>query len=294
MSVSAPTSTSERSVVVTGVSSGIGHATAKLLLGKGMRVFGSVRTGEDAARLSREFGGRFTPLVFDVRDEMEVASEAARVRAALDGRRLTALVNNAGLAIPGPMLIQPLAEIREQIEADLLGPIIVTRAFAPLLGTDPVLSGDPGRIVMMSTIGGKIGQPFMSGYVAAKHGLEGLSETLRREARLFGIDVVIVGPALVDTPIWDKAEPYAGRYAGTPYAEPFDKGVTTMVKAGHDHALAVEKVAEIVWTAISARRPALRYAPAQHPLVEQGLSRVLPPRWLDAIFGRFLGMRPKA
>ncbi|WP_298954407.1 SDR family NAD(P)-dependent oxidoreductase [uncultured Methylobacterium sp.] len=280
------------SAVVTGASSGIGFETVRLLAGRGTRVFGSVRDAGGADRL-RALGPVVTPLILDVRDPDAVARAARQVGDALDGHTLGGLVNNAGVAIPGPVLAQPADEIREQIETNLIGAITVTRAFAPLLGADRSRRGPPGRIVMMSSIAGILGQPFLSGYVAAKHGLEGFSDTLRRELQLLGIDVVVIGPATVATPIWDKAMAHLGRYAGTPYGEAFDRGVRTLSGIGRDHGLAPEAVAGTVWTALTARAPAARYAPARHPLVEQGLARIAPRRLLDRLFGRVLGLRPQ-
>jgi NAD(P)-dependent dehydrogenase (short-subunit alcohol dehydrogenase family) len=282
------------SVVITGVSSGIGFETAKLVIEKGGRVFGSVRREVDAERLQGAFGERFTPLRFDVRDHAAVEAEAQRVRGLLDGKRLSGLVNNAAVALPGPLLYQPTEEIRAQIETDLIAPFMVTRAFAPLLGADPSLSGAPGRVVSMSSIGGKLGQPFATGYIASKHGLEGFSETLRRELQLFGIDVVIVAPGVVATPIWDKIEPFLGRYGHTPYGAAFDQGVRDMLKAGREHGLDPRKVAETIWEALTASRPKPRYGPAQHPILEQGLLMALPRRVIDWAMARHLGLMARS
>ncbi|MDB5512176.1 MAG: sdh [Enterovirga sp.] len=279
-----------QTVVVTGVSSGIGLETARHALRQGAWVFGSVRTGDDAVRVERELGERFTPLVFDVRDELAINAEADRLRRILDGQTLSGLVNNAGVAIPGPMLAQPIEEIREVLDTNLLGTILVTRAFAPLLGADPAMRGPPGRIVTISSIAGLLGQPFLSGYVASKHGLEGVCDTLRRELQVFGIGVVVIGPAPVKTPIWDKAERFKGRYADTAWGEAFDRGVTTLVANGR-HSLTPESIAELVWHALTVKQPRPRYSPAKHPFVEQALARILPRRLLDRIFGRFLGLR---
>lgn len=280
-----------RSIVVTGVSSGIGHAVAAHAIVQGALVFGSVRTAEDATRLRRELGGNFTPLLFDVRDEAALAREAERVSAALGGRTLSGLVNNAGEAEPGPALLQPWDEIRDQIDVNLMGVIATTRAFAPLLGADRTRKGAPGRIVMMSSIAGALGQPFMSAYVASKHALEGYADALRVELQTFGIDVVTVAPALVATPIWEKAKPFAGRYAGTPYAQAFDRALTLMTEAGERQGLPDARIAEVVWTALTAKRPRARYLPAHHPVVEQFLARILPRRVLDRLFGGVLGLR---
>ena len=195
-----------RSVVITGTSTGIGWGAAKVLIANGFRVFGSVRKRADADRLKAEFGQSYVPLLFDVTDAGAVKEAAAEVRAALAGETLAGLVNNAGVAVAGPLLELPVEEFRRQIEINLVGVVIVTQAFAPLLGTDRGLKGNPGRIVNISSVGGRIGNPFLAPYVASKFALEGLSESLRRELLPFGIDVIVIAPGAVATPIWAKAE----------------------------------------------------------------------------------------
>src|SRR5207245_2882615 len=143
--------------VITGASTGIGWATAKLLLDRGFRVFGSVRKQADAARLKGEFGANFTPLMFDVTNEAAVLLAAREVRAALGGETLSGLVNNAGVAVAGPVLELAADEFRRQLELNVIGPIITTQAFGPLLGSDPSLKGPKGRIVMVSSVAGKNG-----------------------------------------------------------------------------------------------------------------------------------------
>src|SRR5689334_24324621 len=133
-----------RSVVVTGVSTGIGWGTASVLVRNGIHVFGSVRNQADADRLGREFGSSFTPLLFDITDEAAVQAAALLVRERLAGETLLGLVNNAGIATAGPLLHQPLEEFRHQIEINLVGQLIATRAFVPLLGADRALNGQPG------------------------------------------------------------------------------------------------------------------------------------------------------
>src|SRR6201747_819464 len=195
-----------KSVVITGASTGIGGPTAKLLRGRGYRVFGSVRKQADADRLKAEFGANFTPLLFDVTNEAAVLGAAREVRAALGGETLTGLVNNAGVAVAGPVLELAADEFRRQMDVNVIGPIIATQAFGPLLGSDPSLKGRPGRIVMISSVAGRNGNPLMSAYAASKFAIEGLSESLRRERMLFGIDVIIIAPGAVKTPIWAKVE----------------------------------------------------------------------------------------
>jgi len=233
-SVHPPASSASKSVVITGVSSGIGWGTAKVLIGHGIRVFGSVRKQSDADRLSREFGPLFSPLILDVTDESAIRSAAAQVEERMGGMKLWGLVNNAGIAVPGPLLHLPLALFRQQLEVNLVGHLATIQAFAPSLGTDARFSGAPGRIVNISSVGGKIGPPFLGAYVAAKHALEGLSETLRRELILYGIDVIIVGPGSVATPIWDKAETADLPQAGD-YAEAMTRFKTYMIAEGRTY-----------------------------------------------------------
>ena len=193
-------------VVVTGASTGIGWGITQVLTSKGIHVYGTVRQAKDADRLRTQFGSAVTPLLLDVTDESAVRDAAGRVDRELNGRTLAGVVNNAGIAVPGPLLYATAEEYRRQLEVNLIAPFVVTQAFAPLLGTDRSRQGKPGRIVNMSSVGGKIGAPFLGMYVASKHGLEGMSESLRRELLLFGIDVIVIGPGAVATPIWDKAE----------------------------------------------------------------------------------------
>jgi NADP-dependent 3-hydroxy acid dehydrogenase YdfG len=164
-----------RGVVITGTSTGIGWGAAKVLIANGFRVFGSVRKRADADRLKAEFGQSYVPLLFDVTDAGAVKAAAAEVRATLAGETLAGLVNNAGVAVAGPLLELPVEEFRRQIEINLVGVVIVTQAFAPLLGTDRGLKGNPGRIVNIGSVGGRIGNPFLAPYVASKFTLEGLS-----------------------------------------------------------------------------------------------------------------------
>src|SRR4029077_1950403 len=151
-----------KSVVVTGSSTGIGWGATKILIQNGFRVFGSVRKQADGERLQKEFGANFVPLLFDVTDAAAVQAGADKVAAALGGETLAGLVNNAGIAVAGPLLYLKIDELRHQLEVNLTGQVIATQAFAPLLGADTSRKGKPGRIVMISSVGGKTANPFMA------------------------------------------------------------------------------------------------------------------------------------
>jgi NAD(P)-dependent dehydrogenase (short-subunit alcohol dehydrogenase family) len=282
-----------QSAVITGVSTGIGWATAKLLLDRGFRVFGSVRKQADVDRLSKQFGANFTPLLFDVTDEAAVLAAARQVRAALGGETLTGLVNNAGIAVAGPVLELAADEFRRQMDVNIIGPIIATQAFGPLLGTDPSLKGPRGRIVMISSVAGKNGNPLMSAYSASKHAIEGLSESLRREMMLFGIDVIIVAPGAVKTPIWSKAEEVdISTYRNSPFFPSLEKIRKFMLQLG-ESGLPPEKIAETIADALTSASPKVRYQITPDPM-RHLMTAVLPKRMIDRIIGKRLGLLPPA
>ena len=280
-----------QSVVITGVSSGIGWGTTKVLIQRGFRVFGSVRKQKDAERLSREFGEGFMPLIFDVTDEAAVKAAAKMVRKQLKGEKLFGLVNNAGIAVPAPLIHQSTDDFRNQIEVNLVSVLVVTKAFVPLLGSDHSLHGRPGRIVNISSVGGRIGAPFLGAYAASKHGLEGFSESLRRELMLYGIDVIIVGPGSVATPIWDKgAQTDLSSYADTDYLDAAQRMMKFMVNDGK-HGYPPEKVGEVVLQALTASHPRVRYAVVPGSAFNRILQQIVPKRVVDNVIAKNLGFK---
>lgn len=281
------------SVVVTGVSSGIGWGTTKVLLQHGFQVFGSVRKQEDADRLSAEWGKAFTPLLFDITDEQAVRQAAALVADRLQGQTLAGLVNNAGIAVPAPLIYQPIHEYRHQLEVNLVGPLIVTQAFVGLLGADHQRKGFPGRIINISSIGGKIAGPFLGAYHTSKFGMEGFSDSLRVELMAHGIDVIVVGPGAVATSIWDKAEQAnSSVYQSTEYTQAVERFRTYMIEGGRK-GYAPERLGEIVWRALTTPHPPVRYGyeVVPRPLVNWILPRLLPKRRVTAMIANNLGLK---
>lgn len=282
-----------KSIVVTGVSTGIGHAAASVLAKAGFHVFGSVRKAEDAARLKKELGDRFTALLFDVTDEAAVKRGAAEVRAALKGETLAGLVNNAGIAVSGPLLEVDPEDFRKQMEVNVTGPFLVTQAFAPLLGADRSLKGNPGRIVNISSVGGIRAMPFIGPYAASKFALEGFSEALRRELMLFGIDVIVIGPGPVKTAIWDKAEEVdISRYGNSPYLPILQNFQKVFIDQGRQ-GLPAEKLGKLILKALTTPNPKVRYAAVKGRLAEKALMAFAPKRTLDKVIGKMLGLTPQ-
>jgi NAD(P)-dependent dehydrogenase (short-subunit alcohol dehydrogenase family) len=279
-----------KSVVVTGVSSGVGWGVAKVLIAHGFRVFGSVRKQLDADRLAAQLGANFVPLSFDITNEAAVHAAAQQVRAALGGRTLAGLVNNAGIAVAGVFFDLTPEDYRRQFEVNFIGQVIATQAFLPLLGTDRSLKGAPGRIVMISSVGGQNASPFMSPYNASKFALEGLAESLRRELMPFGVDVIIVGPGAVRTRIWaNAAMADSSRYHNSPYGKALDIARAFMQKMG-TYGVTPESVGELVHHVLTAHRPRVRYAIVPNRR-RYYIARMLPKRLVDRIYAKRLGFK---
>lgn len=243
-------------VVVTGASTGIGRATAAALVEHGVRVFPTVRREADAAALRTEMGELVTPLVLDVTDQDTVRRAGDVVAAA---GPLSGLVNNAGVAVPAPLEYLPLAELRKQLEVNLVGQLGVTQAMLP------ALRRGRGRIVNIGSIGDRIAGPLLGAYAASKFGLLGLTDALRTELSRAGIRVILVEPGVVATPIWDRGRATGETIlAGLPQ-EATDRygGLVRRVSANAARAagkgLAPDAVAAVVIEALTHRRPRPRY-----------------------------------
>lgn len=281
-----------RAIVVTGASTGIGRATVAKAVQAGAHIFPAVRKKADAEALKAEFGASVTPILFDVTDEPAVKKAAAAVGKALGGRRLYGLVNNAGMAVPGPLAYLTTEDLRHQMEVNFIGVHIVTQAFLPLLGTDPDRKGPPGKVVMISSVGGESAMPFIGAYAASKHALEGYSESLRRELILFGVDVVVVAPGAIATPIWDKVDEDAiAVYANSPYAPMLDKVRDFMIGMGRK-GLPPAAVGGLVWRILSRPRGKVRHRILRGEFVQMTLPKLFPARMVDRTIAGMLGLKP--
>ncbi|MCC3245489.1 SDR family oxidoreductase [Methylocystis sp. WRRC1] len=283
------TKQSKRAVVVTGASTGIGAACVEMLIDRGFFVFGSVRRTEDAARLQARFGADFAPLMFDVTDGAAVARAAQEVEASLGGATLAGLVNNAGIAVPGPLLHLPVEDFRRQIETNLVGQLQVVQAFAPLLGARAPQGGPPGRIVNMSSVAGRFATPFLGAYNASKFGLEGFSDALRRELMIYGIDVIVIEPGMIATPIWDKADNADFTHFDRTIYGPAARRVQKWAVEGGHAAPGPEKVAEAVLRALTSPRPPARIPVVVNRFLGYTLPGLLPARLVDWLTARRLG-----
>lgn len=279
-------------VLVTGASSGIGFATALRLARRGTIVFAGIRRQIDGEALLRENSDRIKPLLLDVTDETSVQRARTRIEG-LREFRLDALVNNAGIAVAGPLELLPQDELRRQFEVNFFAPLALTQAFLPLLRE----SG--GRIVNVSSIAGKISIPFLGAYSASKFALEAASDALRMELRPFGVAVSVVEPGDVRTPIWQRSSERGLRLLEglTPDEHArYGEAIAAMAGAAERAertAIPPERVAAAVERALFARRPRARYLVGAATRLRLGVAR-LPEPIRDPLLLAALGLRRRA
>jgi hypothetical protein len=284
-----------KDVVVTGVSTGIGWGSTKVLVSKGFRVFGSVRQPADADRLQREFGNAFVPLMMDITDADAVHQAAQKVGSMIGDRNLVGLVNNAGAVVSGPLLYLRPSEYRRQLEVNMISPLVVIQAFAPLLGTDKKRQGPIGRIVNISSTVAKVAIPLIGAYSSSKAGLEGMSDALRRELMLFGIEVVIIEPGTVNTAMYNKGEKEdLSEFKRTEYWEAVQNFQKFIVAEARNNGLSPERLGEAVHVALSTAKPKARYAVVPQRFKNWTLPRLLPVRMLDAAVAKQMGLKSRS
>jgi NAD(P)-dependent dehydrogenase (short-subunit alcohol dehydrogenase family) len=272
-------------VVVTGASTGIGHATALHLNELGFDVVAGVRKDEDAERLE---GQGLWPVKLDVTDEGSIASAREEVEQVSSGR-LAGLVNNAGIAVAAPLEYIPVDRFRQQLEVNLVGQVAVTQALLPFL------RAGRGRIVNVSSIGGRVALPLAGPYAASKFGLEAVSDSLRRELRHLGVEVIVVEPGGIKTPIWQKGFATADDMLEDvpPEAQELYGDLMAAVreesrKIDEERGLPPHAVAEVIGAAMTAERPRTRYIVGRDAKLRAALARYLPGRAMDSLIGRAL------
>jgi NAD(P)-dependent dehydrogenase (short-subunit alcohol dehydrogenase family) len=276
----------QRAVVVTGASTGIGRATVVELVGAGFHVFATVRREADADSLRSQFPEIVTPLIMDLLDEDAVRAAGEVVNAA---GPLFGLVNNAGAALPGPLETIPIDVFRRQIEINLTAQLLVTQVMLPALHRSAETIGD-ARIVMIGSIGGRLSGPILGGYGAAKHGLVGLSSSLRAELAPFKIKVVLIEPGAIATPIWDRGRA-AGDEVQSRHSETNARYADQIVAAGKmaerlaQSGLDPSVPAKVILDALQSRNPPPRQVVGREAKVIAAMVRVLPFRALDRLTG---------
>ena len=275
--------------VVTGASSGIGQATAHHLDSLGFTVFAGVRSAEAGERLASEGSGRLRPLRLDVTDPESIAAAADEVRVATEATGLAALVNNAGIAVSAPLELVPIDGLRNQLEVNVIGQVAVTQVLLP------ALRAARGRIVNVSSIGGRIALPLAGPYAASKFAIEAITDSLRRELRHLGVRVIAIEPGGVKTAIWGKGTETADVMldGADPDVAALYADLNTALRA-EAHRIDTEtgiepgEVAEVIGRALTARRPRTRYLVGRDAKVRDKAARVLPDRVFDALIAHTL------
>ena len=279
---------SKKLAVVTGASSGIGLATTQELARRDLYVLAGVRKQGDADRLA---GENVEPVIVDITDEGQVAALTERVRDDPQGRPLGALVNNAGVALNAPVEAIPLAEWRRHFDVNFFGHVALTQALLPAL----IASGD-GRLVNVSSIGGRVAFPTYGAYAAAKFALEGFSDVLRREVGRLGVKVIVIEPGTITTPMWGKGLATMDELAATMTADQharYDDLVAAMRKQSEEQAGSGTeplRAAKVIANALEVRRPRTRYLVGRDARLLAGVSSLLSDKALDRLVARNLGL----
>jgi NAD(P)-dependent dehydrogenase (short-subunit alcohol dehydrogenase family) len=278
-------------VVITGVSSGIGRAAVRHLSSNGYFVFGSVRSAEAKAEIEVAYPDNFEALVFDVTDKLSVVAAAERVAVHLDHRRLAALINNAGIAEGGPLQLLEDERFLRQMKVNVIGTRNVTNAFLPHLGVSPGsearLTGPPGKIINITSISGILNTPMNGAYCVSKHAQESLGEVYRRELMDFGIDVVSIQPGPIQSKLWEKNIGSLDRFSDSIYGTMVANTDAMMREAERD-ALPAVTISRLIDTIIRSRRPRTQYIVHQHKRRAWILANLLPARWTDWLLWRRL------
>jgi len=278
-------------IVITGVTSGIGYDALRYLSQHGYFVFGSVRSDDAKARLELEFPENFKALVFDITDSSAIKNAAQRVTEHLGNRRLTALVNNAGCAEGGPLELLEDDRFQHLIQVNLIGTRNVTNAFLPHLGAesypDSQRQGAPGKIINITSISGVLNTPINGGYCVAKHAVESLGEVYRRELMHYGIDVVSIQPGPIQSRLWEKNVGSMGRFNNTIYRTMI-RNTDDIMRDAQRAALPAEVISSLMDRIIRSRRPKVSYMVSKHKWQAWVFTHLLPARLTDRLLWKRL------
>ncbi len=278
--------TNQGAVVITGASTGIGRATALFLDRNGFQVFAGVRRDADAESLRKEASENLHPIQLDVVDGRSIEASRKTVVEALGEGGLAGLVNNAGISVGGPFEFLDLDELRRQMEVNFVGPVAVTQTFLPLLRKAR------GRVVNVSSIGGRMAAPIIGAYAASKFAIEAFSDSLRLELSPWGMHVCVIEPGAIATPMFEKGQTNAERSIAQAsqqeielYGSAID-AVRTVFGKMEKSAVPPERVAKAIHRALTAKRPRTRYVVGPDAKVQSLLASVLPDRVRDGLVKR--------
>jgi NAD(P)-dependent dehydrogenase (short-subunit alcohol dehydrogenase family) len=272
------------SYLVTGASSGIGASTALRLDADGHDVFAGVEDVADTAALATA-SERLSVLALDVTRTASIDAAVADVTGRLTGRGLDGLVNNAGVGFPGPLELLPLEDLRRQLEVNVIGQVATTQAMLPLVRQAA------GRIVFVGSVGGILASQFAGAYHASKFAIEAIGDVWRQELEPEGIDVVLIEPSAISTPIWSKAIAYLDglQQSTSPRLVPYRERLTAFRETLHsadEHGKSPDDVADVIAQALTTEKPEARYVVGAAGKLATALRPLIPDRVADKLAER--------
>ena len=277
-------------ILITGATAGIGRSAALHLARRGMRVFATGRNERALQTLREEAAGTdLEAFRLDVTDSESIASAVARIDEATEGYGIDALVNNAGFGLVGAMADIPDADVRMQFDTNVFGLHAMTRAFLPQM-----LERRSGRIINVSSVGGRVTLPFFGVYNATKYAVESMSDALRREVAPFGVKVSLIEPGPIRSEFASTSMSHLQRYnrASSAYAPAYQLA-GEVAERFESQSAGPEVIARAIERAVTARRPRARYVAPFTSQLMLALVAILPTRWTDAMLRRVMGLTQK-
>jgi NAD(P)-dependent dehydrogenase (short-subunit alcohol dehydrogenase family) len=270
-------------VFITGVSTGIGWHTFKTLVEAGFHVIGTVRSIKDADRIRDTFRDKCTILVFDVQDQVKCEEEIKSIRHLLEENGLTCLINNAGIAVPGPLQYLTEEEFEKQMDINVKSVRRITNLLLPYLGTDHRYKA--GKIINISSVSGLFNSPFNGAYCISKHALESMTDVYRRELSMFGISVSAIEPGPIKTEIWSKNIGSLDKFKATEYGDVLSSA-DQMIENAEASALDVSVISDLITKIIHAKHPKPRYIVHKNKTLFKILTNLIPDTWADRLVAR--------
>lgn len=277
-----------KNIFITGVSTGIGYDALTSLVSKGYFVIGTVRKSEDADKLKKEFGDKCIILIFDVRDVETSMAEISTVIPKMEKEGLYCLINNAGIAIPGPLQHITEDEFEQQMDVNVKSVRRITNMLLPYLGTDKKY--EPGKIINISSVSGLFNSPYNGSYCISKHALESMTDVYRRELAMFGIRVSAIQPGPIKTEIWNKSKGTLDRFKDTAYGELLSSA-DKMIENAEKSAFDVKVVTDIIINILQTKQPKTKYLIHRKKFLFRLLAFYLPDKLVDKMIAKTLAKK---
>jgi NAD(P)-dependent dehydrogenase (short-subunit alcohol dehydrogenase family) len=277
-----------KNIFITGVSTGIGYDALTSLVSRGYFVIGTVRKSEDADKLKKEFGDKCIILIFDVRDVETSMAEISTVIPKMEKEGLYCLINNAGIAIPGPLQHITEDEFEQQMDVNVKSVRRITNILLPYLGTDKKY--EPGKIINISSVSGLFNSPYNGSYCISKHALESMTDVYRRELAMFGIRVSAIQPGPIKTEIWNKSKGTLDRFKDTAYGELLSSA-DKMIENAEKSAFDVKVVTDIIINILQSKQPKTKYLIHRKKFLFRLLAFYLPDKLVDKMIAKTLAKK---